>query len=357
MKKKVNLTSTAFFFTLILIIGSQLKAASFSLPVSHVATPPAFEIGAAPLLLLNATPNNTSVTFNTNREATYSNFQFNANVSNASLAALLGVSLATISKTDFIAFDTHGVTPNKFESSEWTFTEGGTSITYNHVFGANTITSPLLVDIAISNVGVGYNAIFGTSFPPGQTFGVLLFDLSDVGISVGSSSFDVTLTGSTSLPGDPDITFLGVINHPSESRFEYAAKLVCGIQSDTRNMQLARGFYATTINVRNPNESAVTFEKKLSLTIPPGGQAPGRVYLIAIDTLRTGEALAVDCDDIRDRVFDGSFPAPFIEGYVVIQSPESLDVTGVYSTATLNAEETAENHSSFHIEPIKERKL
>jgi|GEM_PF-1949576 len=144
---------------------------------------------------------------------------------------------------------------------------------------------------------------------------------------------------------------------PIRPRFEYAAKLVCGAQTDTRNMQLARGFYATTINVRNPHASATTFEKILSLTVPPGNQKPGRLMPLAIDTLGSQEALAVDCEDIRERAFGGKLPAPFIEGYVVLRSPRRLGVTGVYSTATLNAEGTAENHSSIHLEPATESQI
>lgn len=144
---------------------------------------------------------------------------------------------------------------------------------------------------------------------------------------------------------------------PVKPRFEYSAKLVCGAQKSTSNMQLARGFYATTINIRNVSEEAVTFEKEVALTIPPGHQRPGRVLPIGIDTLKPGQALAADCNDVRERVFHGTLPAPFVEGYVVIRSTEQLDVTGVYTTATLNAEGTAEDHSSIHVERAAGRRI
>ena len=139
------------------------------------------------------------------------------------------------------------------------------------------------------------------------------------------------------------------------ARFEYAAKIVCGVQPDPKSMVLARGFYATTINVRNPGPKPVTFEKELALSIPPGEQKPGKVIRVAQDQLDPGQALAADCDDIARRVFGGALPAPFIEGFVVIRSPQSLDVTGVYSTATLSKEGIAEDHSSIHVEQIRER--
>jgi len=139
------------------------------------------------------------------------------------------------------------------------------------------------------------------------------------------------------------------------ARFEYAAKIVCGVQPDPKSMILARGFYATTINVRNPGPKPVTFDKELALSIPPGEQKPGKVIRVAQDHLEVGEALAADCDDIARRVFGGGLPTPFIEGFVVIRSPQSLDVTGVYSTATLSKEGVAEDHSSIHVEQIRER--
>lgn len=137
---------------------------------------------------------------------------------------------------------------------------------------------------------------------------------------------------------------------------EYAVKLVCGIQKDPKSMVLARGFYATTVNIHNPGPKPVTFEKKLALTIPPGDQKPGKVVRIAKDDLEVDQALATDCDDIARRVFNGSLPTPFIEGFVVIRSPQSLDVTAVYTTATLSADGTAGEHSSIHVEPIQGRK-
>ena len=142
-----------------------------------------------------------------------------------------------------------------------------------------------------------------------------------------------------------------------KARFEYAAKLVCGVQKDPANMQLARGFYATTINVHNPADTGVVFTKKLALTVPPGNQRPGEVLPIARDKLGSDQALAVDCNDIARRLFNGALPEPYIEGFVVIRSQTSLDVTAVYSTATLNQEGVAEDHSSIHVEPIPERIL
>jgi hypothetical protein len=139
--------------------------------------------------------------------------------------------------------------------------------------------------------------------------------------------------------------------------YRYAAKLVCGTQPNTKDLRLARGHYATTINILNPGPRPARIEKTLALAIPPGWQKPGDVRTIGREALPAAHALAVDCDDVRRRVFKGKLPASFIDGFVTIVSDRSLDVTGVYTTATLNAEGTAEDHSSIHLEPVAERLL
>ena len=140
-----------------------------------------------------------------------------------------------------------------------------------------------------------------------------------------------------------------------DTLYHYAAKLVCGTQPSTKDLRLARGHYATTINVLNPGPRPARIEKTLSLAIPPGWQKPGEVRAIGRETLPAARALAVDCDDVRRRVFKGKLPANFIDGFVTIVADRSLEVTGVYTTATLNAEGTAEDHSSIHVEPVTAR--
>jgi hypothetical protein len=128
-------------------------------------------------------------------------------------------------------------------------------------------------------------------------------------------------------------------------RYEYTAKVVCGVQSETRNTRLARGFYATSVNVHNQSRVRITLTKKLALTYPPGRQRPGAVLSIGTDHLGPDEALQSDCMDLQERLFPRGLPAPYIEGVLVVQSTDHLDVTGLYTTAALNAEQTAEGHS------------
>ena len=144
---------------------------------------------------------------------------------------------------------------------------------------------------------------------------------------------------------------------PPKPKYEYAAKIVCGPQPDEENMRLARGFYATTINIHSPGKRKNRFFKKLALSFPPEKQEPGDIKAIGHDVLDYDEALKTDCEDIRRKVFPNGFPSDYIEGFVIIQSEESLDVTAVYTTAQISRTNEAEKHTSIDIEQISERNI
>jgi hypothetical protein len=124
----------------------------------------------------------------------------------------------------------------------------------------------------------------------------------------------------------------GVCDDAEPQRYKYAAKLVCGIQPLENDGRLVRGSYATTINILNPQSREVRLTKTLSLTYPPEKQSPGEVLTIGKDTLRPSQALKVDCADIRRRLFPNGLPASYIEGFAVIESFGSLDVSAVYTS-------------------------
>lgn len=124
----------------------------------------------------------------------------------------------------------------------------------------------------------------------------------------------------------------GVCDHIEPQHYKYAAKLVCGVQPEENDGRLVRGSYATTVNILNPQEREVRLVKTLSLTYPPEEQRPGNVLTIGKDLLRPDQALKVDCADIQRRLFPNGLPASYIEGFVVIESSGSLDVTAVYSS-------------------------
>ena len=139
--------------------------------------------------------------------------------------------------------------------------------------------------------------------------------------------------------------------------YEYAAKFVCGIQKDPLNMTLARGFYATSINIHNPHQETARFPIKVALTFPPQGLVPGEIVPLGESVLRYDEAVSVDCDVIMDALRDAGLRPDYAKGFVVVQSPVSLDVTAVHTTATLDADGRPDNQSSIDVEQVKERQM
>ena len=135
-------------------------------------------------------------------------------------------------------------------------------------------------------------------------------------------------------------------------RYEYGAKFVCGVRDDQDSLLALPGTYGTVVNIHNPQSRRQPFFKKLALTFPPPKQAAGKVHPIGIDELGYDEALKADCDDIRTRLFDGEFPGGFIEGYLIVQSPRTLDVDAFYSAGSPQA-----GVRSIDLEEIKVRDL
>jgi len=114
-----------------------------------------------------------------------------------------------------------------------------------------------------------------------------------------------------------------------EFPFHYAAKVVCGVQRETRSGGVVAQTYATTINIHNPADSTTIFLKSLVVTLPPGMQRPVKPVRLAVDTLGPRMALATDCVDLNRR--SANRLPPFFEGFVLIDSRQSLDVVAVYS--------------------------
>jgi hypothetical protein len=122
-------------------------------------------------------------------------------------------------------------------------------------------------------------------------------------------------------------------------------------------MRLARGFYATTINIHSPSKRKNRFFKKLALSYPPERQVPGEMLAIGHDVLGYDQALKTDCDEIQRKLFPGGFPQKYIEGFDNIQSADPLDVTAVYTTAAVNEDGTASTHSSIDVDQISARNI
>jgi uncharacterized repeat protein (TIGR01451 family) len=140
-------------------------------------------------------------------------------------------------------------------------------------------------------------------------------------------------------------------------RYEYPAKAVCGRQLDGDRIHLLAGRYATTVNVHNPNDEEVRFFAKLAAAKSPALEpAAGPTSELGLYSLRYDESLAIDCEHVSARIFDGELPGGLIDGHIVLQSSRQLDVHAVY-TATGSASGNERNGSldSIDVERVQER--
>ncbi|MBI1744562.1 DUF11 domain-containing protein [Candidatus Acetothermia bacterium] len=147
-------------------------------------------------------------------------------------------------------------------------------------------------------------------------------------------SFQCTFTNTQTPPTSP-------------GTFIYSAKFICGnipgplgLLNPEQEPPVKPGNYTTAINVHNPGAGNVDFKKKVALTFPPGSEKPGDISKIFGVSLGPDRAFEIDCRDIAKLAFpppppqfppDGVVP-DFIKGFVVIESPQLLDVVAVYTS-------------------------
>jgi hypothetical protein len=144
--------------------------------------------------------------------------------------------------------------------------------------------------------------------------------------------------------------------------FQYPAKFVCGAQTEDDNLRLAQGFYATAINVHNPNDSDAELGWSLAFTFPRIAPWQGKfIQLQDGIILEPDRALEIDCEDLKHWLFPVGQRESYAKGFVIIESSASLDVTGVYTLAGLERSGVGgtgyslTNAVSIDVEQIPER--
>jgi hypothetical protein len=143
-----------------------------------------------------------------------------------------------------------------------------------------------------------------------------------------------------------------VTAHGRFFKIQYAAKFVCGFKSDSDTNRVLGGAYATAINIHNPKNESIVLNLRLALTFPPAGLQPGEVSAPIEVELGPNQALEVDCEEIPDSFFENPPQTPYTKGFVIIESPKSLDVTAVYTSGP-----TAQTNVSFAVERIQGRNI
>ena len=127
-------------------------------------------------------------------------------------------------------------------------------------------------------------------------------------------------------------------------KYQYAVKIICTSDipgtSQTSN-GLLPGVYETSVNVYNPNEETIKTRKKLA--------TQGLSSEFKNSTIKTCSVERFVCSNIQD--FGITFIHGF-EGFLIIESTHSLDVTAVYTAGSIGG-----SVSSIDVEQIKERKM
>ena len=133
--------------------------------------------------------------------------------------------------------------------------------------------------------------------------------------------------------------------HSEKWRYQYAVKFICtanipGTSQTTDG--LLPGTYLTAVNIHNPEcDEKVEIRKKLA--------SPLGISKYKTSVLKPDGVERVTCAQIPDfdiRVIHG------FEGFLVIESVKSIDVTAVYTAGGKDG-----NVVSIDVEQIKQRKL
>ena len=126
-------------------------------------------------------------------------------------------------------------------------------------------------------------------------------------------------------------------------KFQHAAKFICTatIPGTSQQSHFPPGSYQTSVNIHNPHERSIKLRMKIA--------QPGLISKWISRKLKGDEVIRITCRDI------GKFDIITIhgfEGFLVIESSHSIDVTAVYTASAKNTYVV-----SLDVEQIKERKL
>ncbi len=129
-------------------------------------------------------------------------------------------------------------------------------------------------------------------------------------------------------------------------RYVYSVKYVCGIQDFERKDSPVRpGFYATEINIHNYNSKEARVQKYVLPLVDRGevlGREPRYVKPEAFDSivLPSDTATLDDCTRLQELLYGGINPdAPLMIGFLEIVSDVELNITAVYTAASLETKQ------------------
>ena len=141
---------------------------------------------------------------------------------------------------------------------------------------------------------------------------------ANVGFPEGVSGLELIDIGGVKIPID--------VPAKQSNKYEYSAQIMCGRKKGSSSN------YDTTITVHNSNIAKSSLS--IDLVLASSFSTKNRSKTISIGDARLGrnEALTIDCDFLKKKVFNGKFPNNFLNGVVVIDSPSRLQVNTTYTT-------------------------
>lgn len=219
--------------------------------------------------------------------------------------------------------------------------------------GAENIT---VIPAAPTNLGSSGGSYFAADYPtriveyPASDFfsfgGNVLVGTESTGplsmIAFTSGAYHASVFQPNASRGQAEgAAFVQNLSHP----YIYAAKFVCGCfqpgKGHAEEGPVEPGSYTTAINVHNPNYCSVTMAKKAVLLFnasekDKAPEIPRPPYPTRTVELNPDWGLEIDCDDIRNVLLSGPKAPIFIKGWVIIESPDPLDVVAVYTVRGLD---------------------
>ncbi len=151
--------------------------------------------------------------------------------------------------------------------------------------------------------------------------------------------------------------------------WSYAAKFVCGQQAPLAQGAIGEpvvkpGNYASDINIHNPSYRPAALHKKFILMVDngqpiaaePSSAEPRRVITM---TLGADMATMDDCNTLWTYLYPAGIPAnrPLTVGYLVILSPNDLDVDVVYTAAAPGDVLAAPQSTSIDVERVTGKRV
>lgn len=130
-------------------------------------------------------------------------------------------------------------------------------------------------------------------------------------------------------------------------RFQYAVKFICLANipgTSSTSSAVLPGSYLTVVNVHNPGSRPVFLRKKIAF--PGSGEEAGPRSKWIEHKLAEDGVFSLECGQLLKDF--GITPIHGAEGFLVIESTGSLDVTAVYTAGHRDVE-------SIAVEQIRER--